>query len=64
MRQRYYEGWAKANGQIGLGITSRRLDEWQGSSLISASNNFVPDIIGQNIVIFRKCVNRADIRIE
>ena len=53
-----------ANGQIGLSITGRSFDEWQGSSFVSTSNNFVPDIIGQNVVIFEKHVYCVNVRIE
>ena len=63
-RQRYLMDGNMANGQIGLGITGRSFDEWQGSSLISAGNNFVPDVVGQNVVIFEKRVYCVNVRIE
>jgi hypothetical protein len=53
-----------ANGQIGLGITGCSFDEWRSSSFVSASNDFVPDIEGQNVVIFEKRVYCANVRIE
>lgn len=51
----------KGNGQIGLDITCRSLDERRSRSLVRAGNNLVPDIISQYVVVFGKGINCFDV---
>ncbi len=63
-RRSQREQKTNANGQIGFDITGRSLDEWCDTSFVRTSNNFIPDIKGQNVVISEKRIYRFKVRIE
>ena len=52
------------NLQIRLSVPGSRLDERCDSRLVGARNNFIANIVSQNIVVFGEYVNRLNIQIQ
>ena len=52
------------NLQISLSVPGSRLNERCDGCLVRARNNFIANVVSQNVVVFGECVNRLDIQIQ